>query len=102
MQVVHPGSSTTAVTSSPNPSTFGRIGDHNRDGKSGGTAGADGHRELHLERHRDFRLHGSAADFVAYGGLHDFDAGGGDGCHRSDLLGRHELFRQQRHALATG
>src|ERR1019366_262367 len=67
-------------------------GDHNRDGKSGGAAGADGHRELHLERHRDFRLHRSAA-VVAHGRLYDFDAGGGDGCHRGDLLRRYELFR---------
>ena len=79
-----------------------RSGDHNRDGKSGGTAGADGNGELHVERHRDFRLHRSAADFVAYGGLHDFYAGGWDGCDRSDLLGRYELFRQQRQSLATG
>ena len=58
-----PPPSTTTVTSSPNPSTFGRAGDHHRDRGSRRAAGADRNGELHVEWHRDFRLHGSAAEF---------------------------------------
>ena len=92
-----PPPSTTAVTSTPNPSTFGDTGDHHRDGWSFRTAAAHRHREFHFERNGHLRLHGRAA-VVANGDVYDVDAGGGDRCDRGDLLGRQQLFRQQRHA----
>ena len=75
-------------------------GDHHRDGRPRRAAHADRHRQLHLQRNRDTRLHLSPAGFFAYRCLHDLDPGGGhrrDCCH---LLGRQQLLRQQRHALA--
>ena len=95
-----PPPSTTSVTSSPNPSTFGELVTITATvGPAGpptptGTVG--------------FTSNGTAISGCTavpltslYRGLHDFDPGGGDGCDRRYLFGRYKLFRQQRHAVAA-
>ena len=102
MQVVQPGSSMTSVTSSPNPSTSGEAVTITATVSPAGPPAPTGT--------VSFTSNGTAISGCTAVPLSSsltavcttFDAGGGDGCDRSDLLGRYELFRQQRHALATG
>ncbi len=89
---------TTVVTSSPNPSEAGQLVTITATVSPSGATGT-----VSFTSNGDAISGCTAVPLASQMAVCMTSAvGGGDGCHRSHLLGRYELFRQQRHALATG